>query len=67
MAMKRSLLTAAQAAQELSVTKERVYALIWAGRLKATKFGHVWMIERAALRPVRHRRTGRPRKIRSSS
>ena len=60
--MKQRLLTAHEAAAELGITPQRVYVLIKSGRLKAVKFGHVWMIERGALRPVRHRKWGRPKK-----
>lgn len=60
--MATSLLTSAQAAEELGVTADRVYALIRAGRLKAEKFGNVWMIREKDLDAVRDRKPGRPRK-----
>ena len=58
-----SLLTTETAAAELGVSAGRVRALIAAGRLRATRFGLGWLIERKALAAVRVRRPGRPPRI----
>jgi excisionase family DNA binding protein len=55
-----------EAAKRLGVTANRVRALIDAKRLKATKFGNVWMIDPKDLDAVRDRKVGRPRKARKS-
>ena len=55
-----TLLTTADAARELGVSKRRVQALIAAGRLKAERFGFLWMIDSRDLEAVRHRPPGRP-------
>lgn len=39
-------LTTTQAAQTLGVTAHQVRVLCRAGRIKADKFGHIWMIAR---------------------
>jgi hypothetical protein len=44
----------------LGVTPARVRALIASQRLKATLFGHVWLIESAALDVVLSRKSGGP-------
>ena len=54
----------AEAARRLGVTQNRVLALIAAKRLKATKFGNVWMIDPKDLDAVTKRKPGRPRKAR---
>lgn len=54
-------LTAAEAAQRLGGTSEQVHALIRNGRLKAEKFGWVWMIKEQDLEGVQIRPKGRPR------
>lgn len=41
--------------------------MIAAKRLKATKFGNVWMIDPKDLDAVKDRKVGRPRKGRKSS
>jgi excisionase family DNA binding protein len=55
-------LTTSQAAAKLKVTTRRVIALIEAGRLPATKFGHAYMIGESDLKLVQNRKTGRPPK-----
>jgi excisionase family DNA binding protein len=60
-----TLLTTRQAANELGVTPARIIALITAGRLKAEKIGMQWLVQRADLAAVRHRKPGRPRKKRN--
>jgi hypothetical protein len=54
------LYTCSTAAAKLGVTPVRVRALIASQRLKATLFGHVWLIEAAALDAVLSRKSGRP-------
>jgi excisionase family DNA binding protein len=58
-------LTTREAAERLGVTRERVYALIKAGRLPAEKFGPVWMILEDDLELVKDRKPGRPRSDKS--
>jgi len=58
----RIALTPAQAAAELGVSRSRIYHLITAGRLRATKPGRDWQIRPAALDAVRERKPGRPKK-----
>ena len=58
----RPPITVAQAATELSVSQQRIRALIAAGRLRAVKFGSAWLIQPADLEAVRVRRPGRPKK-----
>jgi excisionase family DNA binding protein len=55
-------ITTIQAAKTLGVTKARVLALIWEGRLPAAKFGNQYMIDPADLAKVKDRPTGRPPK-----
>jgi excisionase family DNA binding protein len=54
------MLTTAQAAQELHVSRSRVIHLIHAGRLPAQKIGRDWLILPADLELVRVRVNGRP-------
>jgi len=54
--------TTEQAAKILCVSTRRVQAMITAGRLRAEKLGRDWIIPRAALKAVRERKPGRPRK-----
>jgi len=54
----------AEAAKRLNVTVSRVLKMIKAKRLKATKFGNVWMIDPKDLDAVKDRKVGRPRKAR---
>jgi excisionase family DNA binding protein len=57
----------AEAAKRLNVTVSRVHKMIAAKRLKATKFGNVWMIDPKDLDAVKDRKVGRPRKARKRS
>lgn len=61
------VISTAEAAKRLGVTANRVRALIDAKRLKATKFGNVWMIDPKDLEAVKSRKPGRPRKARTSA
>jgi excisionase family DNA binding protein len=54
-------LTTDQAGKILGVTVRRVRALIEAGRLPASKFGKVWMINKKDLKKVAVRKPGRPK------
>ena len=54
----------AEAAKRLNVTVSRVLKMIKSKRLKATKFGNVWMIDPKDLDAVKDRKVGRPRKVR---
>ena len=56
-----------EAAKRLGVNASRVRALIDAKRLKATKFGNVWMIAPKDLDAVKIRKPGRPRKARKDT
>ncbi len=56
------LLTTAEAAERLGVTRWRVNALIRDGRLKATRLGQIFVIEEGDLKAVEHRKPGRPPK-----
>jgi excisionase family DNA binding protein len=56
------LITAAEAAPLLGVTKGRVIQLIADGKLPATKIGLQYAIKRADLELVRDRKRGRPPK-----
>jgi excisionase family DNA binding protein len=55
-------LTTQQVAAELGVTQSRIIAMIGAGRLKASKIGVQWLIDRKDLAKVRNRKPGRPKK-----
>ena len=55
------LISTQEAADRLGVTIGRVRHMIYAGRLKATKIGKVWIIDTKDLEAVRHRKPGRPR------
>lgn len=55
-------LTAAEAAEKLGVTTERVYALIHDGRLPAERFGRAYVINEKDLKLVIDRKPGRPKK-----
>ena len=56
------LLSVAQAAQALGVSKQRALQLIGTGRLKAQLVGSAYVIRVADLLPVWERRPGRPAK-----
>lgn len=55
-------LTTQQAAEALGVTRQRIGAMIRAGRLRAERAGHTWLIKPAWLDAVRDRKPGRPRR-----
>ena len=54
------LMTTAEAGQILGISRQRVHALIAAGRLPATRVGRSWVIADSDLAAVRVRRPGRP-------
>ena len=56
------LLTTAEAAARLGVTRWRVNALIRDGRLKATRMGQIFIINERDLKSVENRKPGRPPK-----
>lgn len=53
--------TTTEAAAELGVTRERIYALIRSRRV-GTKAGRDWLLTRAEIETLRDRRPGRPKK-----
>lgn len=55
-------LTTAQAAEKLGVNQQRIRQLIDAGRIKAAKFGSVWMIQADELDGYERGKAGRPPK-----
>lgn len=59
-------ITAAEAAEKLGVTTERVYALIHEGRLPAERFGRAYVIKEKNLKLVIDRKPGRPKGKKSS-
>ena len=54
-------LSSIQVANSLGISRQRVLALIQAGRLPAQKVGRDWLISPRDLERVRVRRPGRPR------
>ena len=61
------IISTTEAAKRLGVTADRVRKMIEAKRLKATKFGNVWMIDPKDLDALKDRKVGRPRKARKAS
>jgi excisionase family DNA binding protein len=61
------IISTAEAAKRLGVTPDRVRKMIEAKRLKATKFGNVWMIDPKDLDALKDRKVGRPRKSRKTT
>ena len=57
------MLTTAQAAAILQVSRSRILKLIDAKRLPAEKIGRDWLIRLEDLELVKVRRPGRPRKL----
>ena len=55
-------ITTNEAAGALGVTRQRVLQLIQDGRLKAEKFGNVYMIRRGDLAHIEEKPMGRPPK-----
>ena len=54
------MLTTAQAAETLHISRSRILKLIAAGRLPATKNGRDWLIRPEDLDLVKVRKPGRP-------
>jgi excisionase family DNA binding protein len=63
----KKLLTTSEAAEKLSVTRWRVSQLIQSGRLKAEKYGQIYLINEDNLQPVKNRKNGRPVKVKGSN
>jgi excisionase family DNA binding protein len=59
------LLTTAEAAERLGITKRRVNALIAAGRLKASRIGQINIINENDLKSVADRKPGKPPKAKA--
>lgn len=59
---KSNLLTTSEAAAKLGVTRWRVNAMIRDKRLKAEKFGQIFLIRESDLKAVENRKSGRPAK-----
>ena len=57
------MITTAQAAIILQVSRSRILKLIEAGRLPAEKIGRDWLIRPEDLELVKVRRPGRPRAV----
>jgi len=57
------MITTAQAATILQVSRSRILKLIEAGRLPAEKLGRDWLIRLEDLELVKVRRPGRPRAV----
>lgn len=55
------LISVAEAAQRLGVTRGRIAQLIGTGRLPATKVGRVFVIVESDLEPLENRKPGRPK------
>lgn len=56
------MITTAQTAESLQVSRSRILKLIAAGRLPAVKLGRDWLIRPEDLELVRVRKPGRPAK-----
>lgn len=57
-----TILTTAEAAEQLGVSSRRLRALIKSGKLPAEKFGTAYMINEKDLKLVKDRKPGRPKK-----
>lgn len=57
-----TLLTTAEVAQRLGVTRWRVNAMIRDKRLKAERFGQIFLVKESDLKDVAERKAGRPKK-----
>ena len=55
------LISTAQAAERLGISKQRVFQLIQDGRLPAQKVGPIYVIDAAVLKTVKRMKPGRPR------
>ena len=62
-----TMLTTKQAAARLNISIRRVRALIYAGRLPATKAGRDWLITEQDLADYTPRPAGRPRQKEDSN
>jgi excisionase family DNA binding protein len=58
----KKMLTTSEVAEMLGVTRWRINALIRDGRLKAEKFGQIFLIKEEDLKMVLVRKPGRPPK-----
>jgi excisionase family DNA binding protein len=58
------LLTLAQAAARLGISRQRLHGLIRAGRLPAERLGNAWVLKEADLAAYTPRQPGRPKKPR---
>lgn len=56
----KELLSTAEAGELLGVSQRRAIQLIESGRLPATRVGKSYIVNRADLAKVRHRKPGRP-------
>lgn len=56
------LLTTSEVAKKLGVTRWRVSQLIKDGRLKAEKYGQIYLIKEEDIEIVKERKVGRPAK-----
>lgn len=61
MSIGSKLISVADAAQRLGITRGRVAQLIAAGRLPAVKVGRVFVINESDLKILENRKSGRPR------
>ena len=57
-----TLIGTKEASERLSVSQQRVQALIKSGQLPAVKVGRDWLIEEVDLEKVSERKAGRPPK-----
>ncbi len=56
------LLTIPQAANELDLSRQRVWLLVTQGRIKAQRTGQLWLIPRREIEKFERQMSGRPRK-----
>ncbi|MBX7056051.1 MAG: helix-turn-helix domain-containing protein [Pyrinomonadaceae bacterium] len=61
MSIGSKLLSVADTAQRLGISRGRVAQLIAAGRLPAVKVGRVFVINESDLKALENRKSGRPR------
>jgi excisionase family DNA binding protein len=55
-------LTTSEVAERLGVTRWRINAMIKSGRLRAEKFGQIYLVREQDLKSVMERKPGRPPK-----
>jgi excisionase family DNA binding protein len=58
--MATNLLTVTQTAERVGLARQRVHALIKAGRLPATQIGSVWLVKESDLKLIAVRKNGAP-------